>query len=314
MRGGGRAWSYAISRRAPQFWGGFVAPVILALVAVSIAALLGLTDTGDELSRSSGWIEGLVALGAVAVIVWRLFQVLQPVSAQVAGYVQGPDYAAHMGYQNEVIEDLKFLRGRLPGRPAKAAGRRGRRSPKIEPRIIVFVDDLDRCSDESIMETLQAINLVLGQSDFFVVLAIDQDMIHRAIARQRGLSDDDEAAAAFAENYLRKIIQLPLHLPHRTAEQRFGFVTSSSPRLLSASTPPPGPRPTGRRSPRRPRRRPRVPRSATASDRRSPSTCPPWSRRASVYCAKSRTPVTSSGRSTTSAPSSRTTRASSSGW
>ena len=50
-------------------------------------------------------------------------------------------------------------------------------------------------------------------------------MIHRAIARQRGLSDDDEAAGVFAENYLRKIIQLPLHLPHRTAEQRFGFVT-----------------------------------------------------------------------------------------
>ena len=56
-----------------------------------------------------------------------------------------------------------------------------------EPRVVVVVDDLDRCSDESIMETLQAINLVLGASDFFVVLAIDTDMIHRAIARQRGL-------------------------------------------------------------------------------------------------------------------------------
>jgi hypothetical protein len=114
-----------------------------------------------------------------------------------------------MGYQNEVIDDLKFLHDRLAG----------------PPRVVVFVDDLDRCSDESIMETLQAINLVLGQSHFFVVLAIDQEMIHRAIARQRGLSDDDEAAGLFAENYLRKIIQLPLVLPGRSAEQRFGFVS-----------------------------------------------------------------------------------------
>jgi hypothetical protein len=75
------------------------------------------------------------------------------------------------------------------------------------------------------METLQAINLVLGASDFFVVLAIDTDMIHRAIARQRGLSEDDETAEVFAENYLRKIIQLPLVLPRRSADQRFGFVS-----------------------------------------------------------------------------------------
>ena len=125
-----------------------------------------------------------------------------------------------MGYQNEVIDDLKFLHERVEG----------------EPRVVVFVDDLDRCSDESIMETLQAINLVLGASDFFVVLAIDPDMIHRAIARQRGISDDDEAAEVFAENYLRKIIQLPLVLPGRSAEQRFGFVSQLFSPRRSATT------------------------------------------------------------------------------
>ncbi len=148
-------------------------------------------------------------MAAVLLIAWRFMRVIQPVSVQVAGYVTGPDYAAHMGYQNEVIDDLKFLHGRVEG----------------EPRVVVVVDDLDRCSDESIMETLQAINLVLGASDFFVVLAIDTDMIHRAIARQRGLSDDDEAAEVFAENYLRKIIQLPAGAAGPPAEQRFGFVS-----------------------------------------------------------------------------------------
>jgi len=201
--------AYAIRRRRLEFWVGFVAPVVLALVAAAVAGLLGFADAGDELFGWTGWLGALVPVASVLLIAWRFLQVIQPVSARVAGYVQGPDYAAHMGYQNEVIEDLKFLQARVPG----------------EPRVVVFVDDLDRCSDESIMETLQAINLVLGASDFFVVLAIDPDMIHRAIARQRGLRDDDELAERFAENYLRKIIQLPLHLPGRTAEQRFGFVS-----------------------------------------------------------------------------------------
>jgi len=201
---------YSYERRRLQFWLGFVAPVALAFVVAVLAILLGVADAGDELSGWSGAFAGVLApVAAVVLIAWRFLHVIQPVSTQVAGYVQGPDHAAHMGYQNEVIDDLKFLVSRVAG----------------EPRVVVFVDDLDRCSDESIMETLQAINLVLGASDFFVVLAIDPSMIHRAIARQRGLSDDDDAAEAFAQNYLRKIIQLPLHLPGKDPDQRFGFVS-----------------------------------------------------------------------------------------
>jgi hypothetical protein len=202
--------AYAIRRRKLEFWLGFVVPVVLALVVAGLGIALGVADAGDELSGWSGGFAGVIApVAALLLIAWRFLSVIQPVSVQVAGYVQGPDYSAHMGYQNEVIDDLKFLRDRVTGRP----------------RVVVVVDDLDRCRDESIMETLQAINLVLGASDFFVVLAIDPDMIHRAIARQRGLSDDDEAAETFAENYLRKIIQLPLVLPGRNADQRFGFVS-----------------------------------------------------------------------------------------
>ena len=158
--------------------------------------------------------------------------------------------------------------------------------------MVVFVDDLDRCSDESIMETLQAINLVLGASDFFVVLAIDPDMIHRAIARQRGVSDSDELAERFAENYLRKIIQLPLHLPGRTADQRFGFVTQLfSPTAQREFAGGAGARATGRR-----RRRSPPPRPAATGARRSRGTPTPWSGRASRCCARSRTPRTSSTR------------------
>ena len=227
------------------------------LLVAGLAIALGVADAGDELS---GWTGGIAAVLAPAVAVvlvaWRFLHVIQPVSVQVAGYVQGPDYAAHMGYQNEVIDDLKFLHERVDG----------------EPRVVVCVDDLDRCSDESIMETLQAINLVLGASDFFVVLAIDPDMIYRAIARQRGISDDDDAAEVFAENYLRKIIQLPLVLPGRSADQRFGFVSQlfspTAQREFRRSRG--GARPPGRRAAARGRARRRSPSTRRTS---SPRAC-----------------------------------------
>ena len=52
------------------------------------------------------------------------------------------------------------------------------RSPvKDTPRIVVFIDNLDRCSDDHVVEILQAINLTLGASDFFVFLGMDTEMV-----------------------------------------------------------------------------------------------------------------------------------------
>ena len=149
------------------------------------------------------------------------------------------------------------------------------------------------------METLQAINLVLGASDFFVVLAIDPDMIHRAIARQRGLSDDDEAGRAVRGELPAQDHPAAAGLPGRTADQRFGFVSAAlqpdrAARVPArrrardepaAGTPPPA---AGRRT-LAVRVRPRRRRPAARPDR----------------CARCRTPRTSSRRCTRRASSSR---------
>jgi hypothetical protein len=51
-------------------------------------------------------------------------------------------------------------------------------------------------------------------------------MIYRAIEKHYGLDDpeNDGQGETFAENYLRKIIQLSFHLPETSPEQRFTFV------------------------------------------------------------------------------------------
>ena len=155
-------------------------------------------------------------VGAVVAAFWILVpqvrRVTQPVSERVLAYIRRPDYREQMGYQHKVLDDVKFVRRRLcGGRP--------------QPRVFVFIDDLDRCSADTIIEILQAINLILGESDFYVVLGIDTEMIYRAITEAYRAADGGAPLGRrFAETYLQKIIQMPFHLPETPDDQRRSFV------------------------------------------------------------------------------------------
>lgn len=218
-------------------------PTALALLVAMVLYLVGgakLDEGGTELPEWSRLL--LSGSPVLAVLVWRLYRAIQPVSQRVLDYVRLPDYRDQLGFQEQVLRDLDFLRSSLgPG------GRKRHRSspasgPPSGPKVVVFVDDLDRCADAKVMEVLQTINLILGETGFFVLLAVDTDKIHKAIANHYR---QDSAAAAdegFAESYLRKIIQLSFFLPPSSSEKRLELVD----RLFSAQArwdlqPPPAP-------------------------------------------------------------------------
>src|SRR5690606_16413114 len=48
-------------------------------------------------------------------------------------------------------------------------------------RVVVFVDDLDRCSPDRVLEVIEAIRLVMDVPGFVFVLAIDYDVLVRAV-------------------------------------------------------------------------------------------------------------------------------------
>jgi hypothetical protein len=142
---------------------------------------------------------------------WRLAEGVKPLSERLMAYAQRPDYRGEMGYQHQVIQDLRFLLRQLQ-----------RARPGC--RVLVYVDDLDRCSDEKVVELLRATNLVLAACDLFVLLAVDDAMLRKAIAARY---KDDKSAAdpMFADNYLRKIVQISLFLPSTAADARVDMVS-----------------------------------------------------------------------------------------
>ncbi|PKQ38428.1 MAG: NTPase [Actinobacteria bacterium HGW-Actinobacteria-1] len=85
-------------------------------------------------------------------------------------------------------------------------------------RVVVLVDDLDRCLPETVVETLEAIRLFLAVPKMSFVLAADDERVAEAIRAHYPMSDrPDESSSAPREEpsklYLHKIVQTTVPLP-----------------------------------------------------------------------------------------------------
>jgi hypothetical protein len=181
----------------------FAVPIILLIIYFSL-------NLGKSYPLLGLLIPSGSALAIIAYLIWHSPKLVQPVSKRVLNYTQLPNYREQMGYQHKVMDDLIFVYNHLQ-----------RRMPGC--KVVVFIDDLDRCSEEKIMEILQAINLILGNSKFFVFLGMETAMIYRAI---RIHYSNDSKDSNFSENYLRKIVQLSFHIPKTPDEKRLEFLNT----------------------------------------------------------------------------------------
>ena len=80
-------------------------------------------------------------------------------------------------------------------------------------RLVVLVDDLDRCLPQIAIETLEAIRLFLFVPRAAFVIAADEGMIEYAVRQHFPDLPVTTGPATYARNYLEKLIQVPFRLP-----------------------------------------------------------------------------------------------------
>lgn len=74
-------------------------------------------------------------------------------------------------------------------------------------RLIIFIDDLDRCEEHVVVTLLEAIKLYLDTKRCVFVLGMDDSAILGALKRHWERSDDDN------REYLEKLLQATVHVP-----------------------------------------------------------------------------------------------------
>lgn len=81
-------------------------------------------------------------------------------------------------------------------------------------RVVVLVDDLDRCLPETVVETLEAVRLFLSAKGMSFVIAADEDRVADAIQqRLQAPAPIDPQTETPAKLYLHKIVQTTVPLP-----------------------------------------------------------------------------------------------------
>ncbi|XP_057844514.1 uncharacterized protein LOC131053903 isoform X2 [Cryptomeria japonica] len=247
------SWRYNWKTRRNNICLGVIIPCFLAvLVAIWFTAIVWLlldrVQNKDIKDLKYGSLPASVIV-AVWAMVKSVMSVVKPISSQVVDYICLPDHSQKLGYHQKVIFDINFLKEQLGYRaswfwklfaliwccitlswdenyvPATLI-------PKMPPafkdnlRIVVFVDDLDRCQENVILQILSAVNMVLAACEINVILGMDKSMIERAIIKKFGdkNSKSNKFNQDLADKYLRKIIQLPLDLPDPSNSESKNFL------------------------------------------------------------------------------------------
>jgi Predicted P-loop ATPase len=101
--------------------------------------------------------------------------------------------------------------------------------------LVIIIDDLDRCLPEKAIQVLEAIKLFLDVEGCIFLLAVDRDVVEKAIAvKYKDLlavtkdqqSKPEQLFTLLGENYFEKIVQLPFALPLISDNQFKNFVTN----------------------------------------------------------------------------------------
>lgn len=95
---------------------------------------------------------------------------------------------------------------------------------KTPGRLVIFIDDLDRCLPEKAIQVLEALKLFLDVPGCIFVLALDNEAIESAIRRRY-------QGEVKAREYLEKIVQVPFILPPIETEPMRAYVQSLAPAL-----------------------------------------------------------------------------------
>lgn len=131
-------------------------------------------------------------------------------------------YAQHLGIISLIRSDFESMSRILID---MAAGQRDdfAKAPPVQ-RIILYIDDLDRCKPDRVVEVLEAIHLLLFFPLFVVVVAVDPRWLRHSLAQHYPDTLAEKAAptqrhqqiemVAFStpQDYLEKIFQIPFAL------------------------------------------------------------------------------------------------------
>ncbi len=177
-------------------------PIVVCAIAMGVIAIAGGFGV-------LGWIltGGSLPAGMVAVFI-KYFSAKkkveeEPADISLSEYVRAPDYSTELGFIHHAERDLQRVFECIPA--------------EYKP-LVVFIDDLDRCSPGNVAKVMEAVNLFLAGEfpNCIFVLGMDSELVAAALQaahREMIAALDNHAKTPVGWRFMDKFIQLPFIIP-----------------------------------------------------------------------------------------------------
>ena len=89
----------------------------------------------------------------------------------------------------------------------------------------MYIDDLDRCAPERIIDCLEAVKLFVNVKNTAFVIGADERIIEYAIKTHYPIEQEKEEISSPFSDYLEKLIQLPYKIPKLSDNEQETYIT-----------------------------------------------------------------------------------------
>jgi CheY-like chemotaxis protein len=104
---------------------------------------------------------------------------------------------------------------------AVEAWRKDREDVPVGRTLCVFIDDLDRCTPEGVLEVFEAMKVYMDVEGFVFIVGYDRDIVAELVNEKKSYSE-----AIKAQDYLEKIIQITYRIPRSSPDQSKALLES----------------------------------------------------------------------------------------
>ncbi len=138
------------------------------------------------------------------------------------------DYRKELGFLALVRRDFERLSDLIAAANDEWCSPTSKAPAPLLNRIVLYIDDLDRCKVETVIKVLEAVHLLLAFPLFVCVVAVDPRWIEQCLRKKNSYlfreQNNGDTMHVTVGDYLEKIFQIPIWMQPMECRQRSSLV------------------------------------------------------------------------------------------
>jgi len=232
----GKRWNKAfrilsISVEKNGSWNSWIKYLILILIGFSWFFLVPFETKVNTPIQFIKWIGGI---GAFFMLLYKIVFFIRfsgkPAKIIFDSITKTPSFKSILGIQAEIQKEMVFLIRAWANRLNMKKWDWGKFKfvKSSNKRLLLFIDDLDRCSEDHMIEIVDALRVMLDDPELnkhlLVLVAIDESILKKAVEHKYKERRKGEDLGNLCTEYLDKLFISAIKLPPISFEQRIVFV------------------------------------------------------------------------------------------